>query len=129
MKYVQKLYTQSVLAQSLEVTTTSIKNWCHFADIKPPKRKAFFSCLDLELLACFYVANRFLRVTQEDYQKEVISRGGLKVYIREVRRIDLYKFLTEFLTPEEQENVFVKILIEKLREEQENESVSSSTAA
>lgn len=90
---------------------------------------SFFSCLDLELLACFYVANRFLGVSQLDYLQEVVSRGGLKLYVREVRRTELYKFLTEFLTPEEQDYFFVRILIDKLKEEQNNESVNSSAAA
>ena len=129
MKYVQRLYSQTTLAKESGVCVTTIKNWCDFADIKSPKRGGLFSCLDLELLACFYVANRFLRVAQIDYQKEVVSRGGIKLYVREVRRTDLYTFITEFLTLEEQENFFVKILIDKLKEEQANESVSSSTAA
>jgi hypothetical protein len=129
MRYVQRLYTQSSLAQEVSVSTTTIRNWCRFADITIPKRRSFFSCLDLELLACFYVANQFLRVSQEDYLEEVICRGGLKLYVREVRRTELHKFLTEFLTLEEQDYFFVKILIEKLKEEQSNESVNSSAAA
>ncbi|TWH43694.1 hypothetical protein [Dulcicalothrix desertica] len=129
MKYVQRLYSQTRLAKELGVCVTTIKNWCEFADMKLPKRGGLFSCLDLELLACFYVANRFLRVAQVDYQQEVVSRGGIKLYVREVRRTDLYTFLTEFLTLEEQDNFFVKILVDKLKEEQANESVSSSTAA
>jgi hypothetical protein len=129
MRYVQRLYTQSSLAKEVSVSTTTIRNWCNFTDLKLPKRKSFFSCLDLELLACFYVANRFLGVSQLDYLQEVVSRGGLKLYVREVRRTELYKFLTEFLTPEEQDYFFVKILIDKLKEEQNNESVNSSAAA
>ncbi|AFZ01731.1 hypothetical protein [Calothrix sp. PCC 6303] len=129
MRYVQRLYTQSSLAQEVSVSTTTIRNWCRFADITIPKRRSFFSCLDLELLAYFYVANQFLRVSQEDYLEEVVCRGGLKLYVREVRRTELSKFLTEFLTLEEQDYFFVKILIEKLKEEQSNESVNSSAAA
>ncbi|MEM6403960.1 MAG: hypothetical protein AAF757_27685 [Cyanobacteria bacterium P01_D01_bin.116] len=75
------------------------------------------------------MANRFLRVGQFDYLQEVVNRGGLKLYVQEVRRTDLYRFLTEFLTPEEQDYFFVKILIEKLQEEKSNESVNSSAAA
>lgn len=128
MKYVIRLYTQSSLAKEVSVSTTTIRNWCRFAGIAIPKRRSFFSCLDLELLACFYVANQFLRVSQEDYLEEVACRGGLKLYVQEVRRTDLYKFLTEFLKPEEQDYFFVKILIEKLQGERD-ESVNSSTAA
>jgi len=129
MKYAHKLYTQSSLAQELNVSMTTVRNWCKLADIKIPKRRSFFSCLDLELLACFHVANRFLRIGQFDYVEEVVNRGGLKLYVHEIRRTDLYSFLTEFLTPQEQDSFFVKILIEKLIEEKSNESVNSGAAA
>ncbi len=69
--------------------------------------------MDLELLACFHVANRFLRIGQFDYVEEVVNRGGLKLYVQEIRRTDLYSFLTDFLTPQEQDSFFVKIMMNR----------------
>ena len=98
MKNIQRLYTQSTLAKRCKVSLQTIKNWCTWAGLTPPKKATYFSCDELEALADFYIAYKFLRVQQNAYIDCVLGMGGLKKYIVSVRRISLRQFVTEFLT-------------------------------
>jgi hypothetical protein len=130
MKNIQLLYTQSTLAKQCHVSTQTIKNWCVWAGLTPPKKATYFSCDELEALADFYVAYKFLRVQQDDYIDTVLGMGGLKKYISSVRRTNLCQFLTEFLTQEEKANFLVQVLIDRLEGENQNDEFNpSSTAA
>ncbi|MGB3650861.1 MAG: hypothetical protein WBA41_06575 [Rivularia sp. (in: cyanobacteria)] len=130
MKNIQLLYTQSTLAKRCKVTLQTVKNWCLWAGITPPKKATYFSCDELEALADFYIAYKFLRVQQNAYIDCVLGMGGLKKYIASVRRISLRQFVTEFLTKEEKDNFLVQILVDKLEEEIEDDEFNvGSTAA
>jgi hypothetical protein len=130
MKKIQLLYTQSTLAKHCRVSPQSVKNWCLLAGLTPPKKAAYFSCDELEALADFYIAYKFLRVQQDEYIDTVLGMGGLKKYISSVRRMSLRQFVTEFLTTEEKVHLLVQVLIEKLEGEiQDDEFNVSGTAA
>jgi hypothetical protein len=130
MKNIQLLYTQSTLAKQCRVSPQTIKNWCVWAGLTPPKKATYFSCDELEALADFYVAYKFLRVQQDSYIDTVLGMGGLKKYISLVRRMSLLFFVTEFLTQEEKVHFLVQVLIDRLEGEiHDDEFNTSSTAA
>jgi hypothetical protein len=130
MKNIQQLYTQSILASECRVSLQTVKNWCLWAGLTPPRKATYFSCDELEALADFYVAYKFLHVQQGVYVDAVLGVGGLKKYIESVRRMSLHQFVTEFLTQEEKVHLFVQIVIDKLEEEiKDDEFNVSGTAA
>jgi hypothetical protein len=130
MKNIQLLYTQSTLAKQCRVSLQTIKNWCLWTGITPPKKGTYFSCDELEALADFYITYKFLRVQQDAYIDTVLGMGGLKKYILSVRRMSLRQFVIEFLTTEEKVHLLVQILIEKLEEEIKDDELNvSGTAA
>lgn len=47
MKNIQLLYTQSTLAKRCKVSLQTIKNWCLWAGLTPPKKATYFSCDEL----------------------------------------------------------------------------------
>ncbi|MBV6623154.1 MAG: hypothetical protein KI793_09475 [Rivularia sp. (in: Bacteria)] len=130
MKNIQRLYTQSTLAKKCNVSLQTVKNWCLWAGLTPPKKATYFSCDELEALADFYIAYKFLRVQQDAYIDTVLGMGGLRKYIASVRRMSLRQFVTEFLTTEEKAHFLVQILVEKLEEEIDNDEFNfGGTAA
>ncbi|MGB3756483.1 MAG: hypothetical protein WBA07_08945 [Rivularia sp. (in: cyanobacteria)] len=130
MKNIQLLYTQSTLAKRCKVSLQTIKNWCLWAGLTPPKKATYFSCDELEALADFYIAYKFLRVQQNAYIDSVLGMGGLKKYIASVRRMSLRQFVTEFLTEEEKVHFLLQILVDKLEEEIEDDEFNfGGTAA
>lgn len=129
MKKIQQLYTQCKLAQQCDVSPQTIKNWCVWAGLTPPKKGTYFSCDELEALADFYLAYKFLRVEQENYIDTVLGMGGLKKYILKVRRMTLHEFVAEFLTADEKVHLLVKILVDKLEEENQSDKFNVSSAA
>ena len=101
-----------------------------WAGLTPPKKATYFSCDELEALADFYIAYKFLRVEQNAYIDCVLGMGGLKKYIASVRRMSLRQFVTEFLTKDEKAHFLTQILMDKLEEEIEDDEFNfGGTAA
>jgi hypothetical protein len=130
MVYENVIHTQKTLAERYGISIAALQQWYPYAGIvKPKKRGGYFDAATVEIADIFYVAIRIRRLTFEEYLQEVIPAGGLDAYLQKTNHINLFDFLTKYISDEEKNNAIVQTIIRRLERHEAYKSASTTTTS
>ncbi|RUT03966.1 hypothetical protein DSM106972_048800 [Dulcicalothrix desertica PCC 7102] len=111
VKNIFMLYTRTTLAARYGITTTSLKEWYSPAGVIPPRKKGgFFKEIDIEQLDFLCIATRYVKVTKNEYQLNVLPMGGLSEYVLSSHKIPLKDFLLDPKYVNQEDEVVIEVL-------------------